>query len=133
MSKIPKPLSVASFINYCLLLCGKKQLEIAEEVGFNKPNIITMIKQGKTPLPKDKILRFARALGVDPLLLAKKVYSEYSPVEWEMLEQMLGQPILTADELAVVAILREEMPVEKAWSAAEQERLRGFVRSIAAG
>jgi len=42
-----------------------KQADIAVQVGFNNPNMITHIKQGKSKLPPEKAPKLAHALGMD--------------------------------------------------------------------
>lgn len=101
-----KPKSVAEYIAWQITLCGKSQLEIAAESGFDKPNIITMIKQGKTKLPLSKVGRFAKAIGVDPLHLLKLCMSEYMEDTWKEVETIIGQPVLTQNELEVIEIMR---------------------------
>lgn len=102
-----KPKSLASYLNWQIQLSGKKQYEIAEDCGFDKPNIITMIKQGKTRLPRDKVVKMAKSLSIDPINLMKMMYLEYYPDEWTMLESLIGQPVLTDDELYFINIIRE--------------------------
>lgn len=106
-SQITKPMAVAEYINTQLQLCGKPQKKIAEEAGFGKPNIITMIKQGKTNLPIDRIGRFAKALEIDAIHLLKMCLQEYHPENWEEIESIFGQPVLTENELGLLEVIRE--------------------------
>lgn len=101
-----KPKSLASYLNWQIELSGKKQYEIAEDCGFEKSNIITMIKQGKTRLPRDKIFKMAKSLSIDPINLMKMMYLEYYPDEWDMMQHLLGQPVLTKDEQDVIKIVQ---------------------------
>ena len=105
--KIQKPKNVAEYISLQIELCGKKQLEIAEEAGFDKPNMITMIKQGKTKLPIDKVPGMAKALGVDPLFLLRVVMTEYAPANWAVMESIMKQPALTENELEIIQVIRK--------------------------
>ena len=43
-----KKISVAAYINMQIAVSGVQQTEIAAALGYSKPNVITMIKQGKT-------------------------------------------------------------------------------------
>lgn len=105
-AKQSKPKSVADYLAWQITLCGKSQLEIAAEAGFEKPNIITMIKQGKTKLPLGKVGKFAKAIGVDPLHLLKLCMSEYMEDTWKEVETIIGQPVLTKNEMEVIEIMR---------------------------
>lgn len=106
-TKSPIHLSVAEYIEIQLEASGKQQNEVAREAGFEKPNVITMIKQGKTKLPLAKIGSMARALGVDPIYLFKLTMQEYMPETWDAIDKLTAQPMLTENELAVVAQMRE--------------------------
>lgn len=98
-------LTVAEFIDSCINQRELKQVDIAEKAGFNKPNVITMIKQGKTRLPWDKIGPIAEALGTDPVQLFHMCLAEYMPDTWEKIAPYLA-PVLTPEEARVVKALR---------------------------
>jgi transcriptional regulator with XRE-family HTH domain len=66
---------------------GKSQKQIAEEAGFAKPNIITMFKQGLTPIPLARVPALALALGVPQVELMNVCLGEYHP---EILEVIRG-------------------------------------------
>ena len=74
-----KAKSVAEYVSWQINLCGKSQVQIAQEIGFDKPNVITMIKQGKTKVPVNKIGSMAKALEVDPVFFMKLCLQEYMP------------------------------------------------------
>lgn len=98
--------TVAQFISRRIAYLGKPQRTIAQECGFQRANMITLIKQGKTNLPFYKILPMAKALEVDPKMLLNMCYEEYRPDEKTMLEDILEQPILTEEELRLIEVLR---------------------------
>jgi hypothetical protein len=104
---LSKPKSVAEYIDMQIHICGKKQLEIAQESGFEKPNIVTMIKQGKTKLPLDKIGKFAKAIEVDPVFLYRLCMTEYFPDTWNEIQRVLNQPIITLNEYEMIECVRE--------------------------
>lgn len=101
-------ITVADYITQQVNLSGKSQLDIAREAGFNKPNIITMIKQGKTKLPMGKIGPIAKALGVDPVHLYQLAMQEYEPENWAALnEYILKAPLVTDNEMEIIHLLRQ--------------------------
>lgn len=100
-------ISVADYLSQQILLSGKAQKEIAEELNYPKPNIITMFKQGKTKVPLNKVSAFAKALGVDPIHLLRIVMIEYSPSTWEVLESIIGNAMMSDNEMKVLTIIRE--------------------------
>lgn len=63
-----------------LLSHRKTQKVIAHEAGFINPNLISMIKNGATKIPLDRVPALARALEADPAYLMRL-----------SLEQAIGQ------------------------------------------
>ncbi len=85
----------------------KTQAEIAEEAGFVHQNMITMIKQGATKLPIDRVPALAKALESDPALLLRLALeqSEGSTAAAAIYE-IIGQPI-SKNEMAWIVEIRE--------------------------
>lgn len=98
--------SVADFVSMQIEKLGKLQSEVAKEAGFDKPNLITMIKQGKTKVPLAKIGLMARSLEVDPIYLFALCMNEYMPDTWAAIESLSSQPILTKNELEIIKAVR---------------------------
>ena len=70
----PHPYSgsrAARFIAHRLLELRpkKRQQDIATEAGFVNPNMLSMVKSGKTKLPLDRVPSLAKAMDCDPRLL----------------------------------------------------------------
>lgn len=105
MSKA-KRVTVAEYLTQQINICGRSQKEIADDVGYDKPNIITMFKQGKTKLPINKVPAFAKALGVDPVHLLRVVMGQYMPDTWEIIEKLVGNSLVSAHESVVLDIMR---------------------------
>ena len=57
----------------------KTQREIAAELGYDKPNMISMLKRGETKVPLDKIPALAKALHVDPAHLFRLAMEQQWP------------------------------------------------------
>lgn len=96
---------VAKFVSERIRMTGKKQVEIAEEAGFDQPNVITMIKQGKTKLPLAKVGLMAKALEVDPTHLLKMCLEEYQPDTWMAISPYM-EDMVTADEMKILRAIR---------------------------
>lgn len=127
----PKPRNVAEYISWQIQLCGKSQTEIAREVGFDKPNVITMIKQGKTKVPLAKIGSFAKALEVDPVHFMKLVLAEYLPDLLETIQTITNQPVISQNELEFISVIRSANVVNpKLRTDVEREKLRKFVDTL---
>ena len=97
--------NVAAFVARRIQELGCLQREVAEAVGYDNPNIITMIKQGKTKLPLSKVSLMAHALETDPLHLLHLCMSEYFPETWEVIAPMMSGAI-TLDEHKLLRSLR---------------------------
>lgn len=97
---------VARFISERIEASGQLQKDIAHKAGFEQPNIITMIKQGKTRLPLDKVGPLAKALAIDPLILLEMCFEEYHPRTWKAIAPYMASAI-TEDERKLLAALRK--------------------------
>lgn len=127
--------TVAEFIDTQVRLLeglGKPQFQIAAEAGFNKPNIITMLKQGTTKVPLAKVGPLAKALGVDPMHLFKLVMAEYEPETWAAIEGFMPEKMaLSKNEIEIVNTIRESnVPNPKLRSEGDKERLRNFIGTL---
>lgn len=129
MTKRLSKMSVADYITLQLEACGKPQFEIAEQAGFEKPNVITMIKQGKTKLPLAKIGPMARALGVDPVYLYQITMEEYLPETWEAIQSIFAHEMPTKNEAEVIDAMRSAGLGTKALSGDQKRDLIKFLKT----
>lgn len=88
-------ITVASYLTDQIdLIVGrgeKTQKQIAAELGYTKPNIITMFKQGLTNLPINKVELMAKAIHADPVYLLRLALEEYMPEAYETITKILGE------------------------------------------
>jgi len=87
----------------------KTQRQLAAELGYDKPNIITMFKQGSTRLPAGKVALLAAATGGDPVELMRLWLEEYEPDLLAAIEQYQSL-LLTMREREWIAGLRQRFP-----------------------
>lgn len=106
MRKESPNISVAEFLADRLAESDKTQRQVAEECGFETPNVITMFKQGKTKVPISRIGPLAKALDVDPAHLLRLVMLESAPDTWEAIENIMQSTLLTASELELIRAYR---------------------------
>jgi transcriptional regulator with XRE-family HTH domain len=92
-----KKVTVAEYITSQIKVCGKSQKQIADESGFQTPNILSMIRHGNTKLPIPRVNALADALEVPRAKLMKMVLKEYQPEILEAIESSLG-PIVIKPE-----------------------------------
>ncbi|MBL8430704.1 MAG: hypothetical protein JNJ95_12590 [Dechloromonas sp.] len=85
----------------------KLQITIAKEAGFESPNILTMLKQGRTKVPLSRVGPLASALNINPSHLLRKVLEEYTPETWTAVEECLGHLILSEEEEALIKTYRQ--------------------------
>lgn len=102
----PVQASVSDFITKRLAQSDKTQRQIAEECGFENPNVITMFKTGATKIPLNRVGAIAKALDVDPAYLLRLVLTEYLPDTWQSIEDIVKGTVLTANELQLVRLFR---------------------------
>ena len=107
-------ISVAQYFTEQVDLCGKSQVDIAKEMGFDRPNVISNIKNGNTKMPLARIGLAAESLGVDSLFLLKMVVAEYFPADeklkgvtfWNVIDDACKR-MVTAEEYAIVLAIRK--------------------------
>jgi transcriptional regulator with XRE-family HTH domain len=103
----PAPLTVAEFIADHLAQSDKTQRQVAQEIGFDNPNVISMFKKGTLKLPINRIEALAKALDADPIHLLRLVMLENLPESWAAIENIMQSTVLTANELELVRAFRE--------------------------
>ncbi|MBK1657801.1 helix-turn-helix transcriptional regulator [Paracraurococcus ruber] len=86
---------------------GKTQRQIALEVGYDKPNLIAMFKQGDTRVPSNKVPALALSLGADPTMLMRLWLATYEPELLAIVEKSLAL-LVTADERTWLEAARRE-------------------------
>lgn len=97
---------VAVFLTNALEATSKTQQEIANEAGFPRSNVLSMMKMGMTKLPIVRIPAIADALGVDKVELFRLAMSEYSPELLEVCDQMYDLDRLNRGERELLKRLR---------------------------
>jgi hypothetical protein len=99
MSKATKPgmpfanTSIAKFLDHQIdtLKGVKTQREIAVEIGYDKPNMISMFKRGEVKVPLDKIPLLAKAVQADPAHLFRLALEQYWPDMGETIDTIFGR------------------------------------------
>jgi hypothetical protein len=103
-----KQLTVAKYLEQQMALSDKSQKDIATAIGYDKPNIMTMFKQGSTKVPVNKVGPLAKALNVDPVYMFRLVMQEYMPETWQAIEEVLSaQRLVTEGELQMLKAIRK--------------------------
>ena len=104
---MPKITTVAEYLSAQLDVSEKSQKEIAKEIGYDRPNVVSMMKCGVTKLPIAKVGPLAKALGVDPHRLLDLAMREYQPDNWEAIQEVYGISV-TSGERKIIERLRSK-------------------------
>ncbi len=111
MARSGIPYSTSRIANYLsrqidALQGRKNQREIANEIGYDKPNMISMFKRGETKVPIEKIPALAKAIHVDPAHLMRLAMEQYWPEMNEAVHQTLGH-VATENEFQILQLIRD--------------------------
>lgn len=79
------------------LASQKTQRELAREMGFLKPGMLSMIKTGAARIPFTKLPNVAAALGLDPALLIKTHLCETWPEFEDIVHEVFGGVLTQAE------------------------------------
>lgn len=125
---MPKTTTVAEYLSKAMDLSGKSQREIAREVGYPRPNIMSMMRLGQSKVPIERVPDIAKATGVDPATFMRIALQEYMPVVWETMKDLFGEPI-TAREKRWLDILRDfdpdgDLPIDTTMSVLVTDALK---------
>lgn len=96
---------VAHYLEQAIERSGLPQIEIAEALGYDQPNIISMFKTGRTKVPIEIIPKLAELLGVSELYFLKLALEEYSPGMWMIIERAFGK-LVSENEMDIVDVIR---------------------------
>jgi transcriptional regulator with XRE-family HTH domain len=83
----------------------KTQAQVAKEAGFPHPNMLSMVKHGKSRLPLERVPALAEALEIDAALLFRTVLAENCPGYERVVIRIFGA-VLTEEERDMIAFIR---------------------------
>ncbi|WP_412552414.1 hypothetical protein [Shimia sp. MIT1388] len=81
------------------------QREIADRIGMRNPNVISMMKQGITRVPLNRIPALSETLEINAQTFLMTAIEEYHPGTHEVLVDVLGLP-LSDTEMRLLGLLR---------------------------
>jgi hypothetical protein len=97
---------VAARISALLEVSDRTQPQIAQELGYNRANIISMFKTGTTKVPINKLGPLAVALNADPGHMVRLGLETYYPETYAAIKEYLG-PIISPHEEEILAVIRK--------------------------
>lgn len=83
-----------------------KNVDLQKALGYPAPNVIAMMKSGSMRLPEGKAIEVADILKLDRTFLLGKVVSENNPDLWDAITTIMGDRLVSANELALVGHVR---------------------------
>lgn len=86
---------------------GIKNPDLQRALDYARPNVIAMMRSGTMCLPPSKALVAAQLLQLDPVFLLSKVIAENDPALWDAISDVMGEYLMTKNELAVINMLRQ--------------------------
>ena len=98
-----------TFANYLanqIRISEVPQKDIAEALGYENANIVSMFKKGLTKVPIEKVPVLAKALHLDPAHLLMLAMREYMPEAFATIQKTLGHTV-TENEFELVSEVRK--------------------------
>jgi len=86
-SAVSKDSKTAKLLTVAINDSELSQANIADKLGYARPNMVTMIKQGHSRLPFDKLEKMAELVNLDPKHLLETALEEYEPDIFLMLKK----------------------------------------------
>ena len=97
---------VKDLLKICMKNLGIKNVDLQKALDYPMPNVIAMMKSGTMRLPTSKALIAAQLLQVDPVFLLSKVIAENDPALWDAISAVMGEQLITPNELALIKLVR---------------------------
>jgi plasmid maintenance system antidote protein VapI len=103
--------AMANFLIEELPTLDMTNQEIADRLGYARPNIVSMWKAGKTKVTIDHVFALAEMVGVDPSYILALFIDQYVS-EWSGVDRFndivsMMQRLVTPDEMELIQIVRE--------------------------
>ena len=108
--------SVAAYLHHLIDISKKTQREIASEIGYEKANVLSMMKHGEMPVPLEKIPAIAKALDADPAHLFRLAMEQYWPGLRETITRIFGHIVSDHEMVLILAIRRASHDLDPAFS-----------------
>jgi hypothetical protein len=110
-----------------------RNVDLQKALGYPAPNVIAMMKSGSMRLPEGKAIEVADILRLDRTFLLGKVVSENNPELWNAITTIMGDRLVSANEMALVGHVRAALDghdVNLAESAVFTQAMAPILQSI---
>ena len=104
--------------------------DLQKVMGYDKPNVVAMIRTGSMRLPVGKVATVAKMLQVDPVFLLGKVLAENDAALWDVISSVMGDRLITANEMALIDLVRKVLDGHDVSLTEVQEFTEGVTASL---
>lgn len=104
---VVKRMTMRELIAFNQEIVGIKSLDLANKLGYDNANIVSMLKSGTMSLPINKISALASALQLDPLHVALCVSEETHYMLAGVFEAISKRTAVTLNEEKLILAMRE--------------------------
>ncbi|WP_454889990.1 XRE family transcriptional regulator [Serratia quinivorans] len=118
----------AAYIESRIIASNKTQAKIAQEIGYDNPNNLSLIKNGKIPVPVEKVAPLAMSLHLDEVKLMMMVLEERYPAVYEFIERNINP--LNDQERAIVNAFRVSSGKDRSVTSERLERIIDFIKEV---
>ena len=84
-----------------------RNADMRSALDYPRPNVIAMMRMGTMRVPANKALIAADLLKRDPVFLLSKVIAENDPALWDAISAVMGEYLMTKNELALINMVRQ--------------------------
>ena len=98
--------AIAAFLHQKIDESYMTQKQFAKKVGYDNPNMVSMIKHGTTKMPLEKVPIFAEVLEVDPGHLFRLALEQYWPDLRSVISRIFGCTV-SSNEFVLITAIRE--------------------------
>lgn len=125
--------SIAMLLHVKIDESSKTQREIAKEIGYENPNVLSMMKHGDAKVPFEKVPALAKALNVDPGHLMRLAIEQYWPGLLDVIKRIFGN-IVSENEMTLVSELRKAFhDTDPTFSTAQLEAVIALLKGFTPG
>jgi predicted XRE-type DNA-binding protein len=107
----------------------KSQKEVAEEVGFVTPNVLSIMKKGATKLAIDRVPAMAKALDLELITVMLPALRQYFTEETIDAIRDAFTSAETDTERLILAIARKNMDTRQGLSHETREQLKSIFKT----
>jgi transcriptional regulator with XRE-family HTH domain len=93
-------MSVAEYFSFYLHRSGKSHKKIAEALGIKNPNIVSMLKSGRTKIPLGRVAEIAECLDIPKQDFFLRCVAEYDEPLFRTLYRCVPGLLITEKEMS---------------------------------